>query len=71
MDEAKYDAFQVLEREMEAFKVQIKAEHEAAEAIRKEAAANAAVERARQIAQEQRARDLQQLEALKRKLGQS
>ena len=69
MEEAEYDAFMDLEREREPFDAIVKAEHEEAERIRKEAAANAAVERARKIAAEERARDLAKLHELQRKLG--
>lgn len=64
-----YYVFQELEREMEDLLPTIKAEHEAAEAIRKEEAANAALQKARKLEAEQRARDLAQLQALQLKLG--
>jgi hypothetical protein len=64
-----WEQYEDLEREMEALLPAIKAEHDEAERIRKEAAANAALEKARQIAAQQRARDLAQLEELQRKLG--
>ena len=69
MNEEEYDQFDDLGREREPFDAIVKAEHEEAERIRKEAAANAALEKARQIAAQERARDLAQLEALQRKLG--
>lgn len=69
MEGEEWDQYEVLEREMEAVMITIKAEHDEAERIRKEAAANAAVEKARQITAQERARDLAQLEALQRKLG--
>lgn len=69
LEDDEYYAFQDLEREMDALFEVIDAEHKEAERIRKEAAANAAVEKARQIAAQQRARDLAQLEELQRKLG--
>jgi hypothetical protein len=69
LEDDEYYAFQDLDREMRELLPQIEAEHEEAERIRKEAAANAAVEKARQIAAQQRARDLAQLEELQRKLG--
>jgi hypothetical protein len=64
-----WDQYEDLEREMEPLYATIDAEHKEAERLRKEAAANAAVEKARQIAAQERARDLAQLEALQRKLG--
>lgn len=69
MTSEEYDAFDDLDREREPFDAIIKAEHEEAERARKEAAANAALEKARQLAAQERARDLAQLEALQRKLG--
>ena len=69
MNDAEYEAFEDLERELDTFYAEISAEHEVTEKARKEAAANAAVEKARQIAAQQRARDLAQLEELQRKLG--
>jgi hypothetical protein len=69
LEDGEWDAFQDLEREMDALKAIVHAEHEAAEKLRKETAANAAVEKARQIAAQQRARDSAQLEELQRKLG--
>ncbi len=68
-EDDEYDAFRALEIEMEALLPQIKAEHDEAERIRKEAAANAALEQARKLAAQQRARDLAQLEELQRRLG--
>lgn len=69
LEDDEYYDFQDLEREMEALLPTIRAEHEEAERIRKEAAAEAALTKARQIAHMERQRDLQQLEALQRKLG--
>jgi hypothetical protein len=64
-----WEQYEDLEREMDPLYAIIDAEHKEAERIRKEAAANAALEKARQIAHMERQRDLQQLEALQRKLG--
>jgi hypothetical protein len=64
-----WEQYEDLEREMDPLYAIIDAEHKEAERIRKEAAANAAVEKARQIAHMERQRDLQQLEVLQRKLG--
>lgn len=69
IDDAEFDQFEAVEREMTALLPAIKAEHEAAEAIRKEAAAQAALEQARKIAAQQRAHDIAQLAALQKKLG--
>lgn len=69
LEGSEWDEYEDLEREMEALLPAIKAEYDEAERIRKEAAANAALEKARQIAHMERQRDLQQLEALQRKLG--
>lgn len=69
LSDEEYDTYQALEGEREAFDAIVKAEHEEAERVRKEAAANAAVEKARKIAADQRARDLAQLAELQRKLG--
>lgn len=69
LEDDEYYDFQDLEREMEALLPAIHAEHEEAERLRKEAAAEAALNKARQIAHMERQRDLQQLEALQRKLG--
>lgn len=69
MNEEEYSTFDDLHREREPFDAIVKAEHEEAERLRKEAAANAAVEKARQIAAQERARDLAKLEELQRKLG--
>lgn len=69
MSEAEYAAFEDLERELDPFIWTVRSEYELAEAARKEAAANAALEKARKIAAEQRANDLAQLEQLQRKLG--
>jgi hypothetical protein len=62
LEDEEYEVYEDLEREMDPLYAIIDAEH-------KEAAANAAVEKARQIAHMERQRDLQQLEALQRKLG--
>lgn len=70
MNDIEYAALEILETEMRVLEEIIKAEHDAAAAARREAAANAAVEKARLLAKLERERDLQQLEALKRKLGQ-
>jgi hypothetical protein len=69
LEDDEYYAFQDLEREMDALYDEVKAEHEKAERIRKEAAASEAAEKARQIAAQERARDLEKLAELKRKLG--
>jgi hypothetical protein len=69
LEDAEYEKYVDLEREMEALLPQLKAEHDEAERIRKEAAANAALEQARKLAAQQRARDLAQLEELQRRLG--
>lgn len=69
MTDEEYEQFEDLEREMEELLPSIKAEHEEAERIRTEEAANAALEKARKLDAEQRARDLAQLEQLQRKLG--
>lgn len=70
MEDAEWDVYEYeLEAEMKPIKEIIRTEHEAAEIIRKEAAANAALQKARQIAQQQRAEDERQLKALQRKLG--
>lgn len=64
-----WEQYEDLEREMEALLPAIQAAHEAAEKARKDAAAEAALAKARLIAQQERARDEQQFEALRRKLG--
>ena len=64
-----WDQYEDLEREMELLFAIIDAEHKEAERLKKEAAAQAALEKARQIAHMERERDLRQLEALKKKLG--
>ena len=69
LEDAEYEKYVDLEREMEALLPQLKAEHDEAERIRREAAANAAVEQAQRLAAQQRARDLAQLEELQRRLG--
>jgi hypothetical protein len=69
LEDEEYEQYEDLEREMEPFLAIIAAEHEAAEKIRKDAAAEAALAKARQIAAQERARDEQQFEALRRKLG--
>lgn len=69
MTSDEYEQFDDLDREMRSVLPQIEMEHNEAERLRKEAAANAALEKARQIAAQQRARDLAQLEELQRKLG--
>jgi hypothetical protein len=71
LEDEEYEKYEDLELEMDSLYAEIHAAAEAAEKIRKEAAANAAVEKARQIAHIERQRDLRQLEALKKKLGQS
>jgi hypothetical protein len=69
LEDDDYYAFQDLEREMDAFYPEIHAKHEAAEAAKKEAAAQAALAKARKIAADQLERDLAQLTALQKKLG--
>ena len=69
LDGDEYYEFQDLEHEMEALLPIMKAEHDKAEQIRKDAAAEAALAKARKITVDQRASDLVQLEALQRKLG--
>lgn len=69
MNEAEYAAFEIVEAEMKEQEKIVEAEHEVAEAIRKEAAANAAVAKARLIAKQQHDRDLAQLAELQRRLG--
>ena len=69
LEDDEYDKYEDLEREMEPLYAIIDAEHKEAERIRKDAAAEAALAKARQIAYMERQRDLQQLEALQRKLG--
>lgn len=69
MTDEEYVQFEALEEEMYEQQKIVKAEHEEAERIRKEAAANAALEKARNIARLERERDMEQFEALKRKLG--
>ncbi len=69
LEDDEYYEFQDLEREMEPLYAIIDAEYKEAERLKKEAAAEAALVKARQIAHMERQRDLQQLEALQRKLG--
>jgi hypothetical protein len=69
LEDEEYEKYEDLEREMEALLPVIKAEHDEAERLRKEAAAEAASQKARKLEADQRARDLAQLEALQRKLG--
>lgn len=69
MESEEYEQFEDLEREMDALYPAIHAEHQAAEKARKDAAAEAALTKARQIAHMERQRDEQQFEALRRKLG--
>jgi len=69
MASEEYEQFDALNDEMREVLPIISAEHEAAEKIRKDAAAEAALAKARKIEAEQRARDLAQLEALQKKLG--
>lgn len=69
MNDEEYEAFEDLERELEQFEAHVKAEHEEAERLRKEAAANAALAEAHRLAEIERKRDLQKLEELQRKLG--
>lgn len=69
MNDIEFEQFEGFEREMDDLYPIIKAEHEAAEKIRKDAAAEAALAKARKIQADQRARDLAQLEALQKKLG--
>ena len=69
MNDAEYAALEILETEMQEHEKIIKAEHDEMAALRREAAANAAVEKARLLAKLERARDLQQFEALQRKLN--
>lgn len=69
MDESEWEEFEKLEILMRAELPIIKAQHEADEKIRKEAAAQAALTKARMIAEVERQRDLQQLQQLQRKLG--
>ena len=64
-----WDQYEDLERERDALYDEVKAEHDEADRLRKEAVANAALEKARQIAAHQRARDLADLDALERRLG--
>jgi hypothetical protein len=69
LNDAEYEAYEDLDRELDPFYAAISAEHDLAEKLRKDAAAEAALVQARQIAARQRAADEAQLKALQKKLG--
>jgi hypothetical protein len=69
MNDAEWDEFDRLTKLMQAELLIVKAGFEEAKRIQKEKDAEAALQKAREIAAQQRRADLAQLEALQRKLG--